>query len=329
MRRVFSVCALLAMTVSLLGSHPALAEAPLHALILTSPGVYHNYEQQTRDIAHAIAEHGSVRFDVSLAELERWKTTDFAVGYDVLIYNICMADNEDDALIANLRRQTEELGVPAIIIHCTVHSFRNTDGWWPLFGLQSTSHEALRSLPQIASGDHPILTGLPEAWTVANDELYTNLEFDGQTLLSATGEDGQSHTTAWLADNNGAAIFGTTLGHSPETMKDPAFQRLLGNAVLFVTGNLAGDGLPMPGREPVGDGMDIFESFSAPQGIKFLGADGQDCAFRTIALAAAPCYAGCIFNPFEWGEETVACKKTCEADLPASDSIIEECMPQS
>lgn len=329
MRRVFAVCALLAVTVSLLGSRLSLADASLRALILTSPGVYHNYEQQTRDIAHAIAEHGNVRFDVSLAELERWKTTDFSAGYDVLIYNICMADNEDDTLIANLRRQTEELGVPAIIIHCTVHSFRNTASWWPLFGLHSTSHEALRSLPQIRNSDHPILTGLPEEWTVANDELYTNLEFDGQTLLGTTGEDGHTNTTAWLADSNGTAIFGTTLGHSPETMKDPAFRRLLANAVLFVTGNLAGDGLPMPGREPVGDGMDIFESFNAPEGVKFLGAEGLDCAYRSIVIAAAPCYLGCIVNPLEWGEETVACKKTCEADLPSNDAIIAECMPES
>lgn len=301
---------------------------PLKALILTSPGVYHNYQQQTRDLAYGIAAHANVRFDVSLAEQERWKTTDFSEGYDVLIYNICMADNEDAALIANLRRQTEELGVPAVVIHCTMHSFRNTDQWWPLLGLQTRAHEPLRKLPQVRRTAHPILTGLPEEWTVANDELYINLQFDGEPLLSSLGEDDAPHVTAWLAPGV-TPVFGTTLGHSQETMKDPAFHRLLANGVLFVTGNLALDGKPKPGREATGDGMDIFDAFSAPEGVRFLGQEGMDCAMRKLAVAVGPCYAGCILNPFKWGEAARACKQACESDLPSSDDLIAACTPQS
>ena len=297
------------------------AAQPLRALLLTSPGVYHNYEQQTWDIGHAIGDRANVRFDVSLAELERWTTTDFSEGYDVLIYNICMADSEDAALIANLRRQTEQLGVPALVIHCTMHSFRETDLWWPLFGLQTKTHEALRPLAQVQEGQHPILSGLPAEWTVANDELYLNLQFSAEPLLSSVGEDGKSHITAWLAFQGITPIFGTTLGHSNETMKDPAFQRLLTNALLFVTGNLASDGTPKAGMESNG-GMDIFDAFSAPEGVKFLGEEGKDCAFRRIAIAVAPCYVACILNPLEWGGETQACKKACEADLPKSDDLI-------
>jgi uncharacterized protein len=297
------------------------AAQPLRALILTSPGVYHNYEQQTQDLAHAIADRANVRFDVSLAELERWKTTDFSQGYDVLIYNICMADNRDGELIANLRRQTEHLGVPALVIHCTMHSFRGTDLWWPLFGLQTKAHEALRPLPQIQKAEHVILKGIPADWTVANDELYINLKFAGQSLLSSTGEDGKSHTTAWLATQGMTPVFGT--------VKDPTFQRLIANALLFVTGNLSPDGTPQAGLEPVDGGMDIFATFSAPTGVKFLGEAGKDCAFRKLAIAAGPCYIGCIVNPFEWGAVTRACKQACEGDLPNSDALIEACTPRS
>jgi trehalose utilization protein len=305
------------------------AAQPLHALILTSPGVYHNYKRQTQDLAHGIVEHANVRFDVSLAELERWKTTDFSEGYDVLIYNICMADNQDDALIANLRRQTEQLGVPALVIHCTMHSFRETDLWWPMFGLKTKAHEQLRPLRQTRGKPHPILSGIPDDWTVANDELYINLESVGETLLSTVGEDGKSHTTAWLARQGTTPIFGTTLGHSDTTMKDPAFQQLIANALLFVTGNLSQDGTPIAGREPVGDGMDIFDTFSAPKGVKFLGKDGQDCAFRKMAIAAGPCYLGCIINPLEWDEATRACKKACEAELPKPDDLVNACLAQT
>lgn len=299
----------------------------LRALILTSPGVYHNYEQQTQDIGRGIVERANVRFDVSLAEPDRWRTTDFSLGYDVLIYNICMADNQDAALIANMRRQTEELGVPAVFIHCTMHSFRETDLWWPLLGLQSKAHEPLRPLRQIQDGTHPILTGIPEDWVLPEDELYINLDFIGQRLLSTVGEDGEAHTTAWIAYHGLTPVFGTTLGHSEETLKNTAFHQLLANAVLFVTGNLTADGQPTPGMGPMGDGMDIFGNFSAPEGVKFLGREGKDCVYRKLAIAAAPCYLRCIVNPLEWGEETRACKASCEADLPGPDELIQACMP--
>lgn len=304
-----------------------LLNPPLKALILTSPGVYHNYEQQTWDLAHGIVERANVRFDVSLAEPERWKTTDYSDGYDVLIYNICMADNTDAELIANMRRQTEELGVPALIIHCTTHSFRDTDLWWPMYGLKTKAHEPERELRQIQNGPHPILAGIPEDWVLPEDELYINLEFEGQSLLSTIGEDGMPHTTGWVEYQGLTPIFGTTLGHSESTLKNTAYQQLIANAVLFVTGNLASDGQPVPGMGPVGDGMDIFDAFSAPEGVKFLGREGKECAYRKMVIAGAPCYLGCVLNPFEWGEETRACKESCNTDLPSPDALIKECSP--
>lgn len=326
MRRLLFVCAPLGLFALLSISDPAAANRPLNALILTSPGVYHNYKQQTWILAHRIAEYANVRFDVSLAEPERWKSTDFSEGYDVLIYNFCMADNQDGALIANLRRQTEQLGVPALVIHCTMHSFRETDLWWPMFGLKTKDHEPLRSLTQTQGEWHPILTGIPSEWTLTNDELYINLEFGGQPLLSTIGEDGETHTTAWLTYQGTTPVFGTTLGHSEDTIKNPAFQRLIANALLFVTDNLSDDGTPKAGLEGNEDGMDIFESFSAPKGVKFLGEQGQDCAYRKLAIAGAPCYLGCILNPFEWDEATRVCKKACQADLPKPDELINSCL---
>src|SRR6516162_156398 len=165
MRYLLSICVSVALAWTLLYGDTA-AAAELKGLILTSPGVYHEYETQTRDLAYGIAKFTNVRFDVSLHEVERWKTTDFATGYDFLIYNICMADNQDAQLIANLRRQTEVLGVPAVVLHCTMHSFRETDLWWPMFGLQTKEHEPLRALPQVLHGPHPILSGIPDNWTV-------------------------------------------------------------------------------------------------------------------------------------------------------------------
>ena len=329
MQRILFFCASLSLAVLLSYSSQASIKPPLKVLILTSPGVYHNYEQQTQALAYGIAEHVNVRFDVSLAELERWKTTDFAQGYDALIYNLCMADNQDNALIANLRRQTEQLGVPALVIHCTMHSFRETNLWWPMFGLQTKAHESLRPLAQIQAAPHPILQGIPNDWTVANDELYINNQFEAQTLLSVIGEDNKHHTTAWLAYQGTTPIFGTTLGHSDETLNDPAFGRLIANALLFVTDNLSDQGIAEVTLEPVNDGVNIINTISAPEGVVFLGQKGMDCAFRQLAIAAGPCYLGCILNPLEWGEATQTCKRSCERKLPSSDEIISLCAPKA
>jgi len=104
---------------------------------------------------------------------------------------------------------------------------------------------------------------------------------------------------------------------------------MLANALLFVTGNLNDDGTPRPGMEGDSAGMDIFDSFSAPRGVKYLGKEGMKCAYRKMAFAVGPCYLGCILNPFEWNEATRACKKSCEASLPTPDELIERCTPQS
>lgn len=329
MYRIFCFWVSLSLTVCVSHSSQATANPPLKVLILTSPGVYHNYEQQTQALAYALAERIHVRVDVSLAEVERWKTTDFAPGYDVLIYNICMADNQDEALIANLRRQSEELGVPALVIHCAMHSFRETNLWWPMFGLQTKTHESLRPLTQIQTAPHPILTGIPKNWTVANDELYINLQFEALALLSVTSADNRSDTTAWLAYQGETPIFGTTLGHSDETLNDPAFGRLIANAVLFVTGNLSDQGTAPHLLDPVSDGINSIDTVSAPEGVVFLGETGKDCAFRQLAIAAGPCYLGCILNPLEWGEATQTCKRSCERRLPSSNEIISLCSPDA
>ena len=252
---------------------PAAATADtLRSLILTSPGVYHNYALQTPTLAAGIAEHLNIHFDVSLADTARWKTTDFSEGYDVLIYNLCMADETDP-------------------------------------------------------GDHPVLTGIPAQWTLAADELYVNLSFSGQPLLVSRALDGSTQVTAWLHEAGVARVFGTTLGHSNSTVADTSYQRLIANGILHVTGNLGADGLPAPELAAVINTDGVIDTLSAPEGVAFLGADGQRCAFRRMGLAIGPCYVGCALHPFKWNAAADACRRECESGLPASAELIAACLP--
>ncbi len=298
----------------------------LKALILTSPGIYHNYEYQNQVIADAMASRLNIAFDVSLEELERWETSDFGQDYDLLVYNICLADNENTALMANLRRQTEVLGVPAMVLHCTMHSFRNTDDWWPMYGLQTKAHEALGPMTVGPAAAHPILVGLTDDWSLPSDELYINLQTQGlMSLQTAMGKDSQPHVVTWLKQTPGAEVFGTTLGHANATLEDPAYQQLVSQAALYLTGHLNAEGQASPDLAPTDTGAPAIRKFSAAPGVRYLGRDGMDCAMGEMAWAVGPCMALCYLNPLVWGEEADDCRHQCLNELPTNQELVQAC----
>ena len=51
----------------------------------------------------------------------------YAEGYDAVVYNFCLALSKDLELCENIIAQTRDLGVPALLIHCSLHSF------WPTY----------------------------------------------------------------------------------------------------------------------------------------------------------------------------------------------------
>jgi hypothetical protein len=297
---------------------------PIKVIYLTSPGIYHDYALQTDAITSAIASRVNVTFDISLAEKARWKNTDYARGYDLIIYNICDADNTDSAQIANMRRQSEELKIPAMLIHCSMHSFRTTDEWWPLYDLKTVAHEAIDAMPQQHAAAHPILMDIPKDWSLESDELYINLAFDAEPLLTSPADNGEAHVTAWTSNANGTRIFGTTLGHSEETIGDPVFQQLLGNALLWATDNLSDDG-SFPAALMPNPNTSAISAFSSSEGARYLTADERGCMRLEMGKAVGLCYLGCILNPFIWGAKADACRADCNEGIPSTSELLQAC----
>lgn len=98
--------------------HAVAAEKqPLRALHLTSFGYYHDYLYQTQSLTQLFARQLRVSLDTSLDELARWRTTDFAQGYDLLIINFCLGKQTNETLLNNVRRQIEQLKVPTNTLH--------------------------------------------------------------------------------------------------------------------------------------------------------------------------------------------------------------------
>lgn len=195
---------------------PAEKTSPLKVLYVThEPGKYHKYTPQKKvfteigaaqkwDVTVITGTHDEV-----IAKLSA--TPDFADGYDVVVYNFCFARCADLNVPYNIITQTKEKGIPALLIHCSLHSFMPTykengkhavhiegqpaivkarknlvEEWnkqhpdkvfpsWPTFTGISSSRHGPRAPIQVkkVKGDHPILKDVPE-YETAVGELYNN-----------------------------------------------------------------------------------------------------------------------------------------------------------
>ncbi len=99
------------------------------------PGNYHLTVPQKHAFMEMAAEQGWEVTNLTGTDeqvVESLAASDFAEGYDLVVYNICVAKSDNLIAAHNVIRQTEELGVPALVIHGTLHSF------WPTFKMGDT-----------------------------------------------------------------------------------------------------------------------------------------------------------------------------------------------
>ncbi len=265
------------------------ATRPIQALYITNyTNTWHDYGAQKTDLVEGIGRYISVEFDVvgkaPEDALTLMSTPDFGIGYDVIIYNMCFADDFDTERINNIISQTRDHGIPAVLIHCAMHSFQpsspnypenslelmvaewdwrekhpNTEfpHWWRFTGVDTLTHDWARSVTVKGSTvDHPVTRALPDHFEVKKDELYRNLQVkDGVTPLytAYSPESKREHLVAWTHTVGNGRVFATTLGHAHHTTKHSGFQQLVANGIAYVTGHLDDSGWPSAeyeGTEP-------------------------------------------------------------------------------
>ena len=108
---------------------------------------------------------------------------DWAKGYDVVIHDECAAAT---TISASMKRILDaHQTVPAVHLHCAMHSFRNgTDQWFKHLGLAVKSGHGPQEPIDIdfVDKEHPITKTL-EDWTTMKEELYNNVDvFDAHPL---------------------------------------------------------------------------------------------------------------------------------------------------
>ncbi len=252
---------------------------PLHALLIAG-GCCHNYGAQQKILSEGIQARANVRVDViwtddsgTAPHFPLYEKADWAKGYDVIIHDECAAGVKDLALVKNIIKAHET--VPAVNLHCAMHSFRTgTDDWFSFLGLQSNSHNWQKPIAiRFTDSAHPITKGLAD-WTTINEELYNNVKIlGGKELATGTqdqkAKDGSvapvSAVVAWTNDYgpNKTRIFSTTIGHNNETVADARYLDLVTRGLLWSCDKLNADYLkPFTGKN------EVFFIKAAPQAAK-------------------------------------------------------------
>jgi len=265
---------LMKLTTALLLSLAASALASDKVLYVThEPGRWHKYSEQLA-VVEALAAQADWELAVATGSydetLEFLQTPDFGLGYSAIVYNFCFADSRDLDAMTNLISQTTDNGIPAMLIHCSMHSWWDTfkkgvvipgnetgearanrrllkkwqknhpdqtlPAWGDFTGIASTRHGRQKpiALTALVEG-HPATARLPEAYATAPTELYNNHYITADTIALVSGVQGKDESVVmWLSPRGKSRIIGLTLGHADPEWDDPVFHNLVVDSVNFL-----------------------------------------------------------------------------------------------
>jgi type 1 glutamine amidotransferase len=250
---------------STLGQEAAVAKPrPIRALLITG-GCCHDYPRQIEIITQGISQRANVAWEVfhGVVDQDRllaiYQTDHWADGYDIVVHNECYGAVTDAEFVNRIVKGHVEQGVPALVIHCSMHSYRNanTDEWRKLLGVTSRRHEQGGRKLDVTNraADNPIMRAFPATWQTPNGELYVIEKTwpDCHVLATAYGVDTQiDHPVIWTNTYGKARVFGTTLGHHNETMLSEPWLDVVARGLLWACDKLQPDGSPTAGYSGTG-----------------------------------------------------------------------------
>ncbi|QDV45047.1 Trehalose utilization [Stieleria neptunia] len=258
--------------------HAQAQDKPLKVLLVAG-GCCHDYATQTQLLKKGIEKRinavVTIEFNPSKTtstRFEVYESDDWAADYDVIVHDECSASVTERPYVDRILA-AHRAGVPAVNLHCAMHSYRWGDfrnpveigaenaGWYEMIGVQSTGHGPQSPIDvHYTQPDHPITKGLSN-WTTINEELYNNVRVFGNTDVLASGDQVQSPRKKELKQNpnakprtaqavvvwtnlygpNQTKIFSTTLGHNNDTVGDDRYLDLISRGLLWATDNLKSD----------------------------------------------------------------------------------------
>lgn len=226
------------------------------------PGKYHAYTPQIAVFKEIGKEAG---WDVTIQtgehepQIEWLKTKNYSEGYDAIVYNFCFAQSKNLEAAHNLMVQTKRNGVPAMLIHCAMHSWWATykdgnDGyenggkpnaelvaewtakhpkvpfpsWGDFTGVASIRHGKKLPIVMTRANKSRITKRLPDGFTTGNTELYNNVYVDEKVVPLVMGKQGEDEAIVmWSVRRGKGRVIGFTIGHDMGDWEAKPFQHLI------------------------------------------------------------------------------------------------------
>jgi type 1 glutamine amidotransferase len=221
---------------------------PIKALLVIG-GCCHDYAAQQKIITEGISARAKVEWTIAYDPTSAtnqlnpvYKKADWAKGFDVIVHDECSADVKDLEIIDRILKPHRE-GLPAVVLHCAMHSYRSEGfpdqdtPWFKFTGVATTGHGPHQPLAiSFVEEEHPITRGM-KGWTTGKEELYNNVRKPMEmTTVLARGKQGDQDTavvwTNFYGDKK-TKIFATTLGHANELVGDARYLDLITRGMLW------------------------------------------------------------------------------------------------
>lgn len=222
-------------------------DGALKVLIVTG-GCCHDYEFQSAAMVAGIGGLTKAAFTVvneggkgTDAQIALYDDPAWAKPFDVVIHNECFANTKDPDYIKKIT-DAHRAGVPAVVVHCAMHTYRSAEipDWRDFLGVTSRQHEHQSRYPvTVTNPDHPVMKEFPKDWVTPMDELYVIESVGEKTTVLATSKserNDREHPVVWVNDFDGTRVFGTTYGHTNDTFSDPVFIKLLTDGMRWAAG---------------------------------------------------------------------------------------------
>jgi type 1 glutamine amidotransferase len=119
-------------------------------------------------------------------------------------------------------------------IHSASFCFQNSPDYIALVGAQFQRHGTGEFTAEIVKPDHPTLNGITPFQVWDETYVHTKHNTDRVVLMERVDADGREPWT-WVRTHGRGRVFYTAYGHDERAWGHPSFQRLLRNAIVWVT----------------------------------------------------------------------------------------------
>ena len=221
----------------------AVGDKPIRALLVTG-GCCHDYARQKLILSRGISARANVVWTVAHqggsttnTPIPLYDDPNWSDGFDIVVHNECFSDVKEKDFVENIVKPHRE-GLPAVLIHCSMHCYRTGDNqWFDFVGMQSPGHGPHYSYTvDNVKADHPIMKDFGPTFVAPKGELYHSIKlFDTATALGQAKRqnDGNPQTCVWTNQYEKGRVFATTIGHYNETMVEPKYLDMVTRGILW------------------------------------------------------------------------------------------------